>query len=208
MARTMVDGDANDEPGNANDDDLPDRNAYGAMTRAALPLAVLAAAGELARQFGLIPAETPVTRAVQWAWNRFKESSGAEILQPEEQAIANLRGRIFERWDVTVKSLDRERDNNRETLGWYDENAVYIPRKQIFEACGKIIKESHIGAMLHRREILHATDSDRRFTRKWVPGLAKNIVYALIFEEFGCEAKTKAEPEPQSRSFYGAHRRW
>jgi hypothetical protein len=204
MARRLVDG-ANDEPDDANDDNSPDRNAYGAMTRAALPLAVLAAAGELARQFGLIPAKTPVTEAVQWAWNQFKKSSGAEILQPEEQAIANLRGWTLERWDVTVKPLDREKDNNRETLGWYDENAVYIPRKQIFEACGKIIKESHIGAMLHRRELLHATDRDR-FTLKWVPRLGKNIVYALVFEEVGCEAKPKAEPEPQNRFFNGAYR--
>ena len=62
----------------------------------AIPFAILLVAGEMAVTFELVPAETPVKEAVQWAWDRFKRSSDAAALDPDAQTIANLQ-----RWIAT-----------------------------------------------------------------------------------------------------------
>lgn len=88
-----------------------------ATVRAATPLAVLLIAGELARKFGLIPAEAAVAEAVQWAWRGFMASSNAIPLDPNNQIVANIRGWVAERWGVTIKHVDAESGvNNREML--------------------------------------------------------------------------------------------
>jgi hypothetical protein len=157
-----------------------------ATVRAATPLALLVIAGELAKRFALIPATTRVSEAVQWAWDHFKASSDATVLDPETQAIASLRGWIAERWGVTIKNVDLESGvNNRETVAWYDDVAIYIPRSRIREASGGSLKESQIGSMLHRRGMLVAKPDKDRFSIKWVPKVGKIRAYALRRQEFG-----------------------
>ena len=158
----------------------------GATVRAATPLALLVIAGELAKRFALIPATTRVTEAVQWAWDHFKTSSDATVLAPETQAIASLRGWIAERWGVTIKNVDSEGGvNNRETIAWYDDAAIYIPRNRVREAAGGALKESHIGAVLDRRGLLAAKPREDRFCIEWVPKVGKVTAYALRRQEFG-----------------------
>ena len=77
--------------------------------RAAMPFAFLLIAGQLAKRFGLIPERAGISEAVSWAWDRFEKSSDALALDPEEQALANLRRYIAERWEATSKVSTRDR---------------------------------------------------------------------------------------------------
>ncbi len=160
----------------------------GATVRAAIPLALLLVAGDLAKDFALIPAATPITEAVQWAWEHFRASADANALDPETAAIANLRGFIAERWDVTIKNVDESRMNSRETIGWFDDSAIYIPRSRIREAIGGALKESQIGPVLDRRSLLASKPKEDRFCVPWVPKVGRIPAYALRRQEFGRSA--------------------
>ena len=172
----------------------------GATVRAAIPFALLLVAGELAVSFGLVPAETPVKEAVQWAWDRFKRSSDAAALDPDAQTIANLQRWTAERWDVTLRSVDRGHGiNNRDAVGWYDETAVYIPTDRIREAAGNALKQSQIGALLHNRGLLAKKETDR-FYIKYVPLVGRVSAYALSRKEFG---RTEQVTEPNFSIYEG-----
>jgi hypothetical protein len=157
-----------------------------ATVRAAVPLALLMIAGELAKGFGLIHAGDPIKTAVQWAWSRFIQSTDATALDPEAQTIEHLRGWIAERWAVTIKNVYAESGvNNRETLAWFDDTAIYIPKDRIREAAGNALKETQIGAVLARRSLIAIKPEGDRFTVKWVPRIGKVIAYAISRKEFG-----------------------
>ena len=42
------------------------------------------------------------------------------------------------------------RINNREAVGWYDHDAVYLPTNRASEAAGGVLKEQRIAAVLDR----------------------------------------------------------
>jgi hypothetical protein len=163
-----------------------------ATIRAATPLALLLIVGELARGFGLIPTCADVRGAVQWAWDRFQQSPDATALDPEAQMISTIRGWVAERWGVTIKSVDAEGGiNNRETIAWYDEEAIYIPKDRIREAAGNVLKEAHIGTVLSRRGLLASCPERDRFCVRWVPKVGKVAAYALCRKQFGRSTHTR-----------------
>ena len=165
-----------------------------ALIRAAIPLALLMIAGEMAKGFGVIPASVPVQEAVRWAWRRFTQSSDAAALDPETQAISSLRTWIAERWDVTIKYAHADDGiSNREAVAWYDGTAVYLPKGRIREAAGSTLKEAQIGALLNGRGLLAAKPEKDRFTVNWVPKVGRVTSYALCREEFG---RSQSEKEP------------
>jgi hypothetical protein len=167
----------------------------GAMVRAAVPFALLLVAGEMAVRFGVLPAETRVKEAVQWAWERFKRSSDAAALDPVAQTIANLQRWIAERWDVTIKRLPIDSGiNNREAVAWYDEHAVYIPKARIREAAGNAVKESQIGKILDEQGLLAVKPEPDRCYVRTVPKLGKVVAYALSRKEFG-RSEHHSEPD-------------
>ena len=164
-----------------------------ARIRAATPLAILHVAGSLAQRFGLLPANTQIGGAIKWAWGKFVSSSDALSLDPAEQAIRSIRGWVAERWDVTIKHVDAALDsddkamrlNNREALGWYDANAVYIPVARVRDAAGKTIKEQQIGKILEQRGLLERRHDAQRAALRTVPRIGKIDCYALKRSEFG-----------------------
>ena len=157
-----------------------------AIVRAATPLAVLTVAGELAKNFGLIPSTAALKDAVLWAWDRYRQSSEAAALDPETQIVAELRARIAERWGVTIKSVDAESGiNNRETIAWFDDTAVYIPKRTLREVTGCNLRESEIASILARRGLIaKRTETDRLYVR-YVPKVGRVEAYALSRSEFG-----------------------
>jgi hypothetical protein len=160
--------------------------ADSAVARAAIPFALLLIAGELAKAFDILPKPAAVSDAVNWAWRRFLQSSDSRALDPEAQAISNLRRYIAERWDVTIKKVEGVINaTNREPVGWYHGDNIYIPKDRMREATGGVLKESHIGAMLHRRGLLAQRSETDRFTVRWVPIIGKLLCYALRRSEFG-----------------------
>jgi hypothetical protein len=166
--------------------EIAGESADSTEVRAATPFALLLVAGKLATGFEIIPEEATVEDAVVWAWERFQQSSDSRALDPEAQVIANLRRWILERWDVLLKSTTaNDGVNNRETIAWYDETAIFIPKERIREATGNIVKESHIGAMLDRRGLLAQRTEADRFCVRWVPQVGKVTCYALRRLAFG-----------------------
>ena len=168
------------------------KEEVGTQIRAAVPFALLLVAGELAKAFDVIPPSADVRAAVLWAWHRFLNSSEAAALDPLEQVISNLRTWVAERWDVTVKSIDAAWDdasgvrvNNRETLAWYDADAVYIPRSRLREAAGNTLTEREIAQAIEKRGLLARRHDARRITVRWVPSVGRIDAYALRRDEFG-----------------------
>jgi hypothetical protein len=157
-----------------------------ALNRAALPLATLLIAGELAKEFDIVPALTLVEGAVAWGWNRFHRSSDAAALDPDALVLGSIRGWIAERWDVTIKNVEIDGSiNNRETLAWYDADIVYIPKTRLREVAGNDMKESQVAAILNRHGLLaKRTEADRLYVR-YIPKVGRIESYALHRSEFG-----------------------
>jgi hypothetical protein len=181
--------------------DVAGKGADSARLRAATPFGLLLVAGELAKAFGLLPASTQVEEAISWAWARFEASSDAIALNPEEQAIANIRVWLLERWDVSVKSTDvgSERGNGREAVAWYDDKAVYLPVKRLREAAGLILKEEEIRKALVARDLIAKRHDAKRLALRTVPKIGTIDCYALKREEFGREKKIEEIPTRQFR---------
>jgi hypothetical protein len=171
----------------------------GTRIRAATPFACLLIAGELAKALNVIPQSADVRAAVLWAWNRFLDSSEAVALDPVEQAVSNLRTWIAAGWDVTVKSVDTGWEdgrppNNRETLAWYDPDAIYIPTSRLREAAGSVLTEREIAQALDSRGLLARRQDTRRIAIRRVPRVGRIDAYALRRDAFG-HTGVGAEPE-------------
>ncbi len=169
------------------------QGADSARIRAATPLALLQVAGTLAKRFGLLDEAVQVGDAVTWGWTRFETSSDGLALSPGDQAINNLRRWIAERWDVTIKPIGDAvrsgtgdgRSNNREAVGWYDADAVYLPISRAREAAGGTVKDQFLAQLLQDRGLLARRHDARRAAVRWIPGVGKFDAYALPRAEFG-----------------------
>lgn len=161
-------------------------NADSVHLRAAIPLALLRTAGELAERLKLLPDAPDVDGAICWAWERFRQSSDALALEPEDQALSNIRTWIAERWDVTIKPTQSETGiNNRESIASYDDTTIYLPRPRLREAAGGVMKESAIAQILDRRHMLTRREDDYRRYVRYVPKYGKVDAYALSRVEPG-----------------------
>jgi hypothetical protein len=154
--------------------------------------ALLLIAGGLAKEFGLLPHTTDVEGAVKWGWQQFDQSSDALALKPEQQIIVNLTTWVAQRWDVTIKPIEPDvnayghaRTNNRDALGWYDEEAVYLPTNLVREASGGALKETQIARVLDEKGYLAKRESAKRLAVRYVPRVGKSQCYALSKERFG-----------------------
>lgn len=164
--------------------------ADSAKIRAAIPFAFLAVGGVLAQELGILPIEADVMRATWWAWERFCDSSDALSLNPDRQAVMNLRQHIAECWDVTIKNLEEDtRINNREALGWYDKDTVYLPTNRITQAAGGVLKEQRIAAVLDEGGYLSRRGGPSRIAIRYLPGIGHVDCYALQRSEFGRSGK-------------------
>jgi hypothetical protein len=182
---------------------LAGEGAHSAKIRAAVPLALLSVAGQLAQTLGVLPAAVKVRERVAWAWGRYANSSGAMAFDPEDQAIEALRTYVHERWNVTIKSTKAETGiNNRETIGWYDEKTVYLPTARLREACNAALKEQHLAQALWDRGFLSQRRDERRIAVKYVPQIGHVQSYALKREHFGREAKEETD---QTRGWRAAN---
>ena len=168
-------------------DALAGPGADSAMRRAALPFAVLMNAGRMACSFGILPANVDVKTAVDWAWGKFGVSTDAAALDPEAQAVNNLRTWVAERWDSEVHPTEIEigtKPPSRNALAWYDDAVVYIPAKRIVEAAGGTLKETEIGRALSAQDLIaKRKDKDCNF-HTFVPKVGRFKVYALRRAEF------------------------
>jgi phage/plasmid primase-like uncharacterized protein len=168
------------------------KDADSMRIRAATVFALLLVAGGLAKKFELLPATTDVEGAVKWGWQQFDQSSDALALKPEQQIIVNLTTWVAQRWDVTIKPIEpgvngygQPRTNNCDALGWYDEEAVYLPTNLIREASGGALKETQIARVLDEKGYLAKRDSTKRLAIRYVPKVGKTQCYALSKKRFG-----------------------
>ncbi|MCW6512127.1 DUF927 domain-containing protein [Lichenifustis flavocetrariae] len=156
-----------------------------AVIRAANVFAILTLAGTLGKEFGLLPASADIQKVIAWAWAKFRGSSDAVALDPEQQAIANIQTWVAERWNVTLHDIDAETRTNREAVGWFDNEAIYIPAHRLIEAAGGTLKEAEVGKALKARECLVRTKSPKHTFVDYVPKVGKLKAYVLSRNEFG-----------------------
>ena len=177
-----------------------------ARRRAALPFALILVCGGLAQHYGLLPATARIREAVSWGWRRYSSSVEAEALDPETQALENLRRWIAEHWDVAIKptngfyvdARDADEDdedatthrpqvltyrNSRDAFGWYDDEAIYIPTARLTEAIGAVLSRNTFVEVLEHHKLLQRRGPDRASIRN-VPKVCKVDVYALKREAF------------------------
>lgn len=155
--------------------------------RAAIPFALLKAAGTMAIRFGLLPAEASVAGSVDWAWSRFMRSSDARALDPQEQVIANLQSYILARWAVTIRHINSGGGAQR-AEGWFDTSTVYLPRETLRMAAGNVMTEEATASILKDRDLLSHTERDRAALYvRYVRGVGKTTAYALKRSHFGRE---------------------
>ena len=162
--------------------------ADSALKRAAYPFAVLMTAGQLAKDFGLIPAETNVTGTIAWAWGRFKKSSDAVALDPEAQVIANLQRWIAERWGSSIHnlvSIDYDKGSSKDAVGWFDDDTIYLSDMRLVEAAGVSLKETEIARALNARGLLTKRKDAEHLSVSFVPRAGRMKAYALSREQFG-----------------------
>ena len=158
--------------------------ADSALNRAAVPFAILSMAGELAREFDLLPKDADVPRIVRWAWNRYRQSGDAQALDPQTQAVTNIQTWIAERWDSSIQQVEAEKIY-RDAVGWYDDDAVYLPTERLRDAAGGGLKEIEVARALDTRDLLaKRKDAECRFVA-YVPKVGKVKAYALRRSEFG-----------------------
>lgn len=168
----------------------------GIDARAARPFALILCAGIMAKKWALLPALLDIEGAVRWAWNSFQASSEAQALNPEEQAFSNLQAWIHSRWGVTIKPIDPAPDafgklpeNNREAVGWYDGDCVYIPKATLIKASGNVLPENALAKAINTRDGLAKTKGERLYVQ-YVPKIGHVDAYALCFKKFGKAAKS------------------
>ena len=153
--------------------------------RAAMPFAILIVAGEMAKAFRVLPESEETMPAVLWAWATFRQSLDSLALDPKEQAIANIREFVAAWWNVTIRFIGHEGNtHSRQAEGWYDDDAVYLPRVTLLKAAGGTLKESQISKTLAVRRLLARSDTNRH-TVQWIPGFKRVRAYALKRSEFG-----------------------
>jgi hypothetical protein len=165
-------------------EEIAGKDVDGTRIRSAYPFALILISGGLAREFGFLPETADIEGAVKWGWQRFIDGAGAEALDPEEHALANLRRWVAEHWDTAIKKIGSASHNSRDAAGWYDEQAVYIPVARISEASGAVLSERAIGRQLKQKGCLAHTDKDRS-TVRYIPGIGVINAYALKRSEFG-----------------------
>jgi hypothetical protein len=100
--------------------------------------------------------------------------------------VINIRQYIAERWDVTIKTVEPETGiNNREAVGWYDHDSVYLPTNRVAEAAGGVLREQGIAAVLDQGGYLSRRGGLTRIAIRWVPRIGHVDCYALRRIEFG-----------------------
>jgi hypothetical protein len=183
------------------------KDADSMRVRAAVVFALLLVAGGLAKEFGLLPQTTDVEGAVKWGWQQFDQSSDALALKPEQQIIVSLTTWVAQRLDVTIKPIEpavnaygQARTNNRDALGWYDDEVIYLPTNLIREASGGALKETQIARILDEKGYLAKRESAKRLAVRYVPKVGKSQCYALSKERFGWGSD---EEEPEFTVYQG-----
>ena len=165
--------------------DFAGEGADSATRRAAQPFALLNVAGELAQEYGLLPADLDIWYMIDWAWGRFLGSAEAETLDSSKFAVQKLRDWILERWASKIQDV-RIITNSRDAEGWFDSNYVYIPHQRLSEAAGGVLKEREVAAVLDKLGyIAKRKDKDCRFVNYIAELKAKTKAYALPRGEFG-----------------------
>jgi hypothetical protein len=173
-------------------DAIAGEHADGARGRAALPFALILICGKLAQDFGVLPGTADLKGAVAWGWDKFTRSVEAQALNPEALAMLNLRRWIAQNWDVAIKRTSLPFRSMREAVGWYDDNAIYIPIAHVSEAIDGAMSIPAFVRLLGRRNLLWDRTDDRRAAIRWVPDVGKVDVYALARAAFRDD---KASPD-------------
>ena len=173
---------------------LAGEDADSTMNRAALPFAVLSTAGELAKEFGIIPTWYDVRNTVAWAWESFMASGSATALAPEKDAVQKLGEFVTRAWGVTIKpAYGGNGQGTREAVGFYDDETIYLLASVISDATGGSLGERQIGSVLAEQGLLAKHDAER-WTVRYIPGVGRVRAYALKRGELGRPVEPNRAP--------------
>ena len=123
-------------------------NGDGSLERAAMPLAMIQVAGELAQEYEILP-QYDLAASIQWAWSSYLASADAASLDLTQNCIDALENYLASNWNVTIKDLRGEERSSREAVGWYDDNCIYIRATEIVAAVDIGLKRAEIARILH-----------------------------------------------------------
>jgi hypothetical protein len=172
---------------------LAGEDADGVWIRAAMPLAIVSVAGELAMQLQILP-KLEFGDAITWAWEQFVVSREAEALDSPILAVRNLRDWIAEHFGTSIRHIDdADRVLTRDAAAWYDDATIYLPTFRASEAIDGALSLPALGRALKKARLLsHQTDPSRA-TVRWIPKVGKIDAYALNRDEFHPKSAPKQE---------------
>jgi len=172
----------------------------GQWPRATLPLAALLVAGGFARSFGLLPVNTPIEHAVQWAWDAVQGSHGITALDPAATAIENLQQWILSRWRSSIINVHdiEDRKSGGKVDAWFDGDCVYLPAEVLVQAAGGVLARHEILRALNARGLIGRKRDGNRFALRYVPNVGSLSAYALSRRAFG--SNKNEEPDVRSAS--------
>jgi hypothetical protein len=131
-------------------------------------------------------------RTTENAVESLAQAGSGTVLALDE--VAHADGKMLGRMIYSIAGgLGNLRVNNRESVGWYDDDVVYIPTRTIREAAGNALKEQEIARILDQRGLL-AEHETGRLTIRYVPRVGHVQCYALLRRVFGRSDRVK-EPE-------------
>ena len=179
-------------------DHLP-KGADGQVRRVVGRFGLIAAAGELAINYGILPlSEGDAVSAVAVCFNSWLDLRGGIGALEETRGIAQIRGFLENHGDsrfVKIKNgeLSEDYSNVRDRMGFREADTngayhYYVLSESFKEMCaGRSVKD--MPRILHQHGMLHKTEKDTFQVSKRLPGLGKQKrVYHILPSIFEGEA--------------------
>jgi hypothetical protein len=171
------------------------KDADSPRIRAATSFALVLVAGEMAKQFGILPANTDVKKAVLWGWAQFADTPCSNLVNPEEKAIERLRNWIAQRWGVSIRHIN-DSPGHHYADAWFDDATVYLPTDKIDAAIGGGMTDTQFGKTVEKLGLISKRKGPDRIALSYVSGIGKVQCYALRRDLVG---RTGTDMEGESK---------
>lgn len=146
------------------------------LRRAAIPFAVVACAGGLAKAAGILPKTIDVDATITWGWKQFRTNNESTGGDRKDEALDTFNAWLSRNWNLTVVSKT-ESAPKREVEAWYDDKFVYVKKDTLEKVLPQTITVTDFVNRMKSMNILIPDGS--RNVHKYTPGLNIGTCYWL-----------------------------
>lgn len=146
------------------------------LRRAAIPFAIVACAGEMAKKAGILPETLDVGATINWGWNQFRSNNEGTGGDRKDEALDSFNAWISRNWNLTVVSK-AEAAPKREVEAWYDQNYIYVKKDTLEKVLKQAITVTDFVNRMKAMDLL--VPNGTRNVHKYTPGLNIGTCYWL-----------------------------